>query len=298
MPSFDRLREFLLVAEIGSISGAARKLGLPRATLSRRISGLETDLGVRLILRRTTHLTLTQAGEELRRRAVRIVADADAAWGAVRRLDETPRGLLRVSVTGAFFAALYSDFLKDFPEVRIEVQSTTRHVDLLAEGVDVAMRIGEVRDPNLIARRVQTDRLIAVASPLYLAEHDMPKRAEDLSAHSCILGFAGDWAPLRQWPLLDGGKVAVNGRMAANEIELLIHACLSGLGIGLLPSALAAEHIETGDLQIVLPDKVGAEIPMSLVYADREFIDPKVRVFVDRAVESIRREMPQPYLQT
>lgn len=291
------MREFLSVVDAGSISGAAKDLGLPRATLSRRMSKLEADLGVRLILRRTTRLALTHAGEELRQRAQRIVADATAAWDAVRRLDDTPRGLLRVSVTGPHFLNLFTDFLRDFPEVRLEVQSTTRHVDLLTDGVDVAMRSGPVKDQNLIARRVHSDRLIVVASPDYLARHGTPKRAQDLAGHACVVGFAGTWTPSTKWPLWSGAHVPIVGRLSANEIDLIKEAAIKGLGLALIASAIVAKDIEAGKLKPVLRDQIGAEIPISLVYADREFVDPKIREFVDRAVVAIQAEMPKPYYE-
>ncbi len=291
------MREFLSVVDAGSISGAAKDLGLPRATLSRRMSKLEADLGVRLILRRTTRLALTHAGEELRQRAQRIVADATAAWDAVRRLDDTPRGLLRVSVTGPHFLNLFTDFLRDFPEVRLEVQSTTRHVDLLTDGVDVAMRSGPVKDQNLIARRVHSDRLIVVASPDYLARHGTPKRAQDLAGHACVVGFAGTWTPSTKWPLWSGAHVPIVGRLSANEIDLIKEAAMKGLGLALIASAIVAKDIEAGKLKPVLRDQIGAEIPISLVYADREFVDPKIREFVDRAVVAIQAEMPKPYYE-
>ncbi len=290
------MREFLEVVRAGSISEAARVLGMPRATLSRRMSGLEADLKVRLILRRTTRLALTHAGEELRQRAQRIVADTDAAWASVRRLDETPRGLLRVSVTGPHFLKLFTDFLCDFPEVRLEVLSTTRHVDLLGEGVDVAMRIGQVKDQDLIARHVHSDRLAVVASPAYLKRLGTPKIATDLASHDCIVGFAGEWTPNNRWPLWDGGQVNVRGRLSANEIDLIRQAAKDGLGLALLASAIVADDIEAGLLVPVLMQDVGAEIPISLVYADREFVDPKIREFVDRAAGIIKAEMPKPYI--
>lgn len=294
MPSVDRMREFLAVMQAGSISEAARILGLPRATLSRRMAGLEADLGIRLILRRTTKLALTHAGEELLRRAQRVVADADEAWDAVRRLDDTPRGLLRVSMSGPHFLKLFTDFLCDFPEVRLEVQSTTRHVDLLSEGVDVAMRIGPVKDQDLIARRLHTDRLIVVASPEYLERMGTPQNAVDLSKHSCIVGFAGGWTPNNAWPRWNGGSIAVKGRLSANEVGLIREAAIDGLGCALIASAIVADDIRAGRLVPVLIDQVGAELPISLVYADREFIDPKVREFVDRAVNVVERQMPKP----
>lgn len=288
------MREFLEVTRAGSISAAARSLGLPRATLSRRMSALEAELGVRLIHRRTTRLALTHAGEELRLRAQRIVVDAKAAWDAVRRLDDTPRGLLRVSVTGPHFLHLFTQFLCDFPEVRLEVQSTTRHVDLLAEGVDVAMRVGNIRDKNLIARHVHSDRLVVVGSPAYLERRGYPTGASDLASHDCIVGFAGEWTPSMAWPLWDGGQVHVSVRLSANEIGLIHEAVLDGLGLALMPSTVVADNIRAETLHLVLKDIVGAELPISLVYADREFLDPKIRVFVDRALEVMRQEMPKP----
>jgi DNA-binding transcriptional LysR family regulator len=296
MPSTDRMREFLEVVKAGSISEAARVLGLPRATLSRRMSGLEADLNVRLLHRRTTRLVLTDAGHELARRAVRIVEDADAAWVAVQRLDDIPRGLLRVSVTGPHFLELFTDFLCDFPEVQIEVQSTTRHVDLLAEGVDVAIRIGEIKDQNLIARRVHSDRTLVVATPEFLNSFGTPTHAKELAKFDCIVGFSGDWAPSRRWPLTSGGTIPVGGRLAANEIELVLSAAKRNLGLALLPSAVVAPDINAGTLIPVLVDEVGVEIPISLVYADREYIDPKIRIFVDRAAKIVTASMPKPYL--
>jgi len=295
MPSADRMREFLEIARAGSISAAARSLHLPRATLSRRLSGLETDLGVRLFHRRTTKLTLTRAGEELRLRAARVVSDTDAAWQAVRRLDDVPRGLLRVSLTGAYFNDLFISFLNDFPEVQLEILSTTRHVDLLAEGVDVAMRIGPVKDENLIARRLHSDRLIAVASPDYLQTYGSPKKLSELKNHNCLVGFAGDWTPSKEWPLWNGKSVSVSGRLAANEIGTIKASAVQGQGIALLPSATVAKELNSKSLISVLPGEIGSELPISLVYVEREFLDPKIRLFVDRAAKTISEKMPKPY---
>lgn len=291
----DRLQEFLAIADEGSISAAARTLNVPRATLSRRLSALEGNLGVRLLHRRTNRLILTDAGVELRMRAQRILADVDATWHAVRRLDDTPRGLLRVSITGPHYADLFTDFLRDFPDIRLEIQSTTRHVDLLSEGVDVAIRIGEVKDQNLIARHIHTDRLVAAASPAYLEHFRQPKVPDDLAGHNCIAGFAGEWTPARSWPLLSGQTVPIGGRLSANELALVMNAALKGIGIALIPSAVGAPHFRSNKLVPVLVETVGKAIPISLVYSDREYIDPKVRIFIDRAIKAVTSEMPKPY---
>lgn len=292
MPSPERLGEFAAVVEAGSVTAAARALGIPRATLSRRVSGLEDELGVRLLHRTSRRMVLTPAGEELNRRARRLVADTDEAWAAVRRLDDVPRGLLRVSATTAFLDELVVAYLEEFPEVQIEVRSTTRHVDLIGEGVDVALRFGEVRDPSLIVRKVVAGRRRVVAAPAYLARRGTPRQARDLADHTCLVGFGGDFTPQRRWPLVAGGGVEVGGRLAANDIGVLAASARAGLGLALLPDAAVAESVASGALVVVLDGVVEADASISLVYADREFIDPKVRVFVDRAVAMLRRRFP------
>ena len=286
------MTEFLEVVRSGSISGAARTLGLERATLSRRMSALEAELSVRLLHRRTTKLVLTDAGQELYRRARRVVAEAEETWASVRRLDGEPRGLLRVSITGPHFRDLFIKYLQDFPDVELELRSTTHHVDMLADGVDVAVRIGEINDPNLIAKKIMSDRLVVVASPAYLSETGTPMAAADLRYKECIVGFADGWTPARKWPLLNGKSVDVRGRLTVNEIELIRDAALDGIGYALLPSAFVAGDIRAGRLVIVLQDEVGKEMPVHLVYVGREYIEPKVRVFIDRAAKVIARAMP------
>ena len=283
--SADRLFEFMSVVDEGSISAAARAIGLPRATLSRRMSGLEAELGVRLLHRGTRRLVLTPAGEELYGRARRVVADTEAAWAAVRQLDDVPRGPLRVSVPDlrAATSELFIDFARDYPEVRLEVSASSRHVDLLAEGIDVAVRFGPIDDPSLIARRIWTSRTLAVAAPSYLKARGEPRVADDLAAHDCIVGFGGAATPLHKWPTRDGGTVAVHMRFASAGLGLRIDAALQGLGIALLPEDPIRHHLAEGRLRAVLTDIIGAESPANLVFVDREFVPAQVRVFIERA---------------
>ncbi|NRA86675.1 MAG: LysR family transcriptional regulator [Rhizobiales bacterium] len=286
------MTEFLAVISSGSISGAARKLNVERATLSRRMSALEAKLGVRLIHRRTTKLVLTGAGQELHRRARHVVASAEEAWASVRRLDDQPRGLLRVSIAGPHFDDLFIKYLLDFPNVELEILSTSHHIDMLADGVDVAVRIGEIDDENLIAKKISTDRLVAVASPEYLAENGMPKNIAGFKGAQCIVGFAAGWTPSKTWPLLNGKTVEIKQRMTTNEVTTMQAAALSGLGCALLPSSLVADNLENGRLLTILPDVIGKEIPIHLVYVDREYIEPKVRVFIDRAMIVVAELLP------
>lgn len=290
MPSADRLREFLSIIDEGSISSAARELDVPRATLSRRLSELESTLGVRLLHRGTRRLVLTPAGEELHRRARRVVAETEAAWASVRQLDDRPRGPLRVSIpdTRAAEAELFLAFAEDYPEVRLEVSTDTRHVDLVAEGIDVAVRFGPVQDESLVARRLWVTRSLLVAAPAYLERRGAPKSTEALSDHDCITGFAGTSTPARRWPLIEGGHVAIAPRFSAASISLRLAAVERGLGIALLPTGAMQAQLRAGSLVPVLEGIVGAETPASLVFVDREFLPPRVRLFIDRAVEFLQ----------
>ena len=290
MPSNERLSEFVAVVAEGSISAAARALGLPRSTVSRRISGLEQELGVRLLHRSTSRLVLTEAGRELNRRARRIEADATDAWNAVRRLDDTPRGLLRVSTSSGILDGLLLEYAADFPDVRLEVLDTARQVDLVGEGIDVAVRFGPVGDPNLIARRLAGVRAVVVGSPAYLEQHGVPKTPEELSEHACLVGFGGDESPLRSWPVGEG-RVAVSGPIAGSSRRLLRLGAIAGLGLTFLPWIAVRAELESGELVQVLTDSATAETAVSIVFADREYIEPKVREFVDRAVPFLERAL-------
>lgn len=297
MSTTDGFDEFVAIVEAGNISAAARALGMPRANLSRRLAALEDELGVRLLHRSTRRQVPTDAGQELYRRVRRIVDDAQAAREAVRRMDDQPRGLLRVSVPPGLgatpFAGILVDFLERWPEVRLELSSGTAHVDLIAEGFDLALRAGRVRDHNLVGRQLFQVRTVAVASPAWLSAHGVPTSLEQLRDAECIRGFDQGATPQRTWPLLDGGTVPVRGRLATNELRLVLDAALRGLGIALLPQQVVDAHLASGALVRVLPDRVGDDTALTLVYPEREFLDPKVRAFIDFVVPRLLELLPR-----
>lgn len=292
--SADRLREFVTTVQQASVSAAARALGIPRSTLSRRLSSLESHLGVRLMHRKTRSLVLTPAGEKLYTHGRRVVSDTEAAWAAVRRLDDVPRGPLRVSTPDSTtaFADLFVTYAHDYPEVQLEISINPRHIDLIAEGIDVAIRFGEVHDPSLIVRRLWTIRSLAVASPGYLKTHGTPQTPADLAFHQCIVGFDGRDSPSRSWPLRAGGTVSVPPRLATTAMSLRVAAAVRGLGIAVIPEELIRNALDADQLRIVLEDDIGTDTPCNLVFADREFMPPQVRVFIDRAVEFLSRRAP------
>lgn len=281
------LEGFVAIVEAGSVSAAARELGVPRATLSRQLSRLEEHLGVRLISRSTRRLVTTRAGQELYQRARQIVADTREAEQAIRAMDDVPRGLLRISApsspTGSV-AKLVADFLHQFPLVQVEVLAENRHVDLVGEGIDVALRGGVISDPNLIQRILLRGRHTAMASPSYLERAGTPQTLEDLQTHACLVGFAGGHRPHRRWPLRSGGTVEVNGVHASNDLDCLRLWCLAGLGIALVPEELLLDEVECGQLVPVLAGEVGQETALAVVYPDRAFLQPHVRAFIDFSV--------------
>lgn len=284
----DRLMELLAVAQEGSIAAASARLGITRSTLSRHLSTLEDDLGTKLLHRGPRSVRLTRAGELLVERARRIASDADDAWQVVRGLDASPRGPIRVSTPPSeLFQDLLIGFAVRHPDVQLVVEATSRHVDLLQEDIDVALRFGTVTDDALITRRLPSTPCSLVASGTYLAARGHPRRVAELGGHQCILGFGQTGLPGGQWPLRSGGRVTVTAHFASNGMTTSLHAALAGLGIALLPDRLTAPYRAGGDLVFVLPGVVGMDLQGQLVYLERRHLLPVVRAFIDFTVKYV-----------
>ncbi|MCP4501894.1 MAG: LysR family transcriptional regulator [Deltaproteobacteria bacterium] len=276
--------EFVSIIECGNLTAAAAALGLPRPTLSKRLARLEERLGVRLIHRTTRSLTLTKQGEVLYEKARGIVLASREAVAAIQRLDDVPRGLLRVlvppRVPEATFTGWLADFMLAYPEVRLDVVGTEMHVDLVAEGFDVALRYGEIKDDTLVSRTLVVNSEIAVATPQYLEAHGVPESAEDLADHNCLVGYGGGSVPNHRWPLLAGGSTQVTGTFMTNHTGLCLEAAKLHLGIALVVGRVK-KLVENGELVQVLPAIIGRVDRACLVYPNRRFLEPKVRAFVD-----------------
>ncbi|WP_437829871.1 LysR family transcriptional regulator [Sorangium sp. So ce1153] len=277
------LLAFSKTVEARSLSRAAAELGVPRATISRRLARLEERLGVRLLRRTTRSLALTDAGEALYRHA-RIVLDAvHQAEASVRKADDAVRGELRVSVPpmmGESFSAMLCDFARRHPEVRLHVHSSTQYVDLQRGGYDVALRASTALEPGLVARTLVRMPLLAVASPAYLEARGAPRTRRDLRSHRCLMGFARGELPQTHWPS-SGGKFQVEGALFTNDMFLLCDAALKGIGIALVPERIVRPHLESGALVHVLPGAIQADSHIAVIYAEREFMPPQVRAFID-----------------
>ncbi len=281
------LQAFTAVVEAGSFVRAAERLGTSTSTLSRQIAELERHLGARLLNRTTRKLSLTEGGQALYERAVQVLADLAEAESLASSSAATPRGTLRLTCSHAMgvqrVAPAIASFVARYPEVRFDVSVSDRIVDLVEEGVDLAIRIGQVGSDQLVARRLGTMRLLACASPAYLKARGTPRVPADLAAHAAIT-YAYSPNP-RIWRLLDRAgrahEVRVGGPLHSNSGDLAVAAAIAGLGIVFEPDFIVAPALAAGLLVRVLPDYESAPGDIWAVYPSRRHLSAKVRLFVD-----------------
>lgn len=289
---------FARVVEEGGFSKAAQTLGLSKSAVSKQVSRLEDRLGVRLLNRTTRRLSLTEAGTAFYEGCRQVVSDAEAAEAAVSHLASAPRGVLRVNAPMSFgqlhVAPALPDFMARYPELAIDLQLNDRTVDVVEEGFDMAIRIGELPDSSLIARRLAPMRRAAAAAPAYLDRHGRLAHPRDLEAHECLIYSYLAWG--REWRFDgEGGevRVPVSGRVEINNGDALLAAARRGAGIVMLPTFLVGDDLRAGRLEPVLAD--WSPTQRGAVYAvfpaSRNLL-PKVRVFVDFLAE---RFGPTPY---
>ncbi len=282
------LHTFARIADLGSISGAARSLGSPKSSVSRSLVRLEEAVGAALIERSTRHLRLTDAGLLLLRHARRILDDVGEAENAIGNLIAVPNGTLRVSAPFTYAEGLLAQrlpaFLERYPQVRVVLTVDNRMIDLLTEETDVAIRIGPLADSELIARRIATFALWACASPAYLAAHGMPRTAQDLAAHRVIAH--ADRASV--WKFKKNGVVhlaEIAPGTVVPEPAVVKTMLIRGAGIGQLPDFHAMDAIADGTLVRVLADHEVDTVDAHALYTSHRSLSAKVRVFIDALVQ-------------
>ncbi len=274
------------VVAAGSFAGAARALGLSVAAVSKQVRALEDRLGVRLLHRTTRQVRLTEAGQRFHERCQRILADLEDAEREVAERQATPRGRVRVSAPMSFgqrhIGPVVSAFLARNPDVEVDLVLDDRFVDLLAEGFDVAVRVAELRDSSLVARRLCASRRVLCAAHGYLARHGTPATPDELAGHRCI-GYAY-MASGCDWPFRtrDGRRlVRVHGPVMSNNGDVLRVLALDGCGIALLPTFLVADDLREGRLEEVLPDQLDGDPAVWVLQPTRRHVPLAVRAFVD-----------------
>ena len=291
---------FVQVVHAGSFAAAARRLGIPANTASRRIQQLEQQLGLRLMQRSTRRLTLTDAGATFYARcADQVEALAEAAQ-ELGEGSQIPSGKVRVAAPADFFNWFLMNWIAEFlaahPKVRLEFVLSDARADLIGEGIDVAIRGGKVLEPTLVARRVGTNRSTLVASPACLAERGTPESVEALSGHDCIAVPPASGRTVWRLDGPDGSvETEVAGRFYANTAQALLNAVLAGLGIALLPDVMTSPHVRAGELTEVLPGHGLDGIDVYLVYLSRRQLPRAVSAFIEFTVTKMVDEgMVQP----
>jgi DNA-binding transcriptional LysR family regulator len=286
---------FARVVRAGSFTAAALELGMPKSTVSRKVTELERRLDARLLQRTTRKLSLTDVGRTYYEYCARIVGEVEDAERAVSNLQGAPRGLLRVTAgtNAAYLGPIVTDFLKRFPEVQLELLATGRAVDLVEERFDVGIRAGTLADSSLIARSLGRVGWFFVATPGYLKKRGRPKSPEDLKRHDCLLFGAGTTnVTLRVEQAGTHVQVAVSARLLVSDMDLLYSAVTSGLGIALLPAFQCATDLRTRKLDRLLRDWNAPSTPVHVVYPSTRHLSPKVKSFVDHLAE---RMTPPPW---
>jgi len=289
LPDLNDLQFFASVVEHGGYAAAERALGIPKSRLSRRISQLESDLGVRLLQRSARKFAVTEVGQDVYRHAQSMIAEAQAAREAVDRVSAVPRGTVRVScpVTLAqrMVAPLLPDFLAAYPEVRVQLIVSNRRVDVIPEGIDIALRVRNKLDEDgeLVIRRFGDTAELLVASPGYLAKHGRPSHPSELSQHA-TLSYSEDEMQQR-WTLHgpEGAVERVDLRpvLMSSDFTVLLAAAKAGQGIALIPETVCADAVRAKELHVVFRDW---KLPWGIahaVYPSRRGVLPAVRALIE-----------------
>lgn len=286
----DRLTGLEVVSKIasaGSLSAAARALGLSQTMVTKHLAALEARLGTRLFHRTTRRLTITDAGRRYLELAERVLSDFEAAEATVSADSLAPRGLLRLNAPLAFgirqIAPRLAEFAARYPQVAVELGLNDRLVDLVEEGWDLAIRIGKLGDSSLVAKRLASCRMVVCAAPSYLAAHGTPRSADDLAAHNC-LGYTLAQAGAARWRM--GGSsaidVPVTGNLRANNGDALLAAALAGQGIIYQPSFIVGDDLRAGRLVALTLDLAPSDLlGVHAIYLPDRMPQAKVRAFID-----------------
>jgi DNA-binding transcriptional LysR family regulator len=297
MDIFTAMKVYCSVVENDSLADAARKMNVSPSVVSKHLSALEDHLGVRLLNRTTRRLSITEEGAAYYERCKQIITDVAEAEIEVSSAHTAPRGLLKITAPVTFahrhLTPHLPKFLDMFPEVEVQVQVNDRVVDLVDEGIDLAIRISQLKDSSLIARRLAPNRRYIAATPEYLERNGTPKSVDDLKDHRLITWPPGN--PLNDWHFLIDGVdriIKVKGAIAVNEGDAILTTLLAGGGLGMTQEFLAGPFVKEKKLVPLLEEIVREDNPIYAVYPSSRHLSPKVRAFVDFLVKTYG---PKPY---
>jgi DNA-binding transcriptional LysR family regulator len=288
MDSFSGLESFVRAADLLSFAEAGRALGISASAVGKNVARLEQQLGLRLFHRTTRQVRLTQEGTLFHERCRRILDELHDARAAMQAAAEAPRGRLRVSLPTIgyrFLLPVLPEFQARYPEVELDLDFNDHLVDVVEAGLDVVIRSGELADSRLVARRLGPFRFILAASPAYLAERGVPLTPADLAGHSSLRYRFLNSGKLEEWTL--PGLPAMPIALVCNNMEAMLGAAVSGLGLAYMPDFLARDALARGELQQVLAEQLTHSGQFSALWPSSRQLSPKVRAFVDFASERL-----------
>ncbi|KAA0684231.1 LysR family transcriptional regulator [Roseomonas genomospecies 6] len=290
MSRWDGIDEFVAVADCGGFSRAAERLRISSSQVSRQVARLEDRLQARLFYRTTRSVTLTEAGRSLLAHCRRLIEERDEALLAVSDLQAEPKGLLRLTCAVAygerFVVPLVNGFLERHPQLRVEIELTNRRLDLVHEGVDLAVRLGRLMDSSLVATRIAPRVMHLCAAPSYLERRGTPRTLADLAEHECLTGTADTWS------LDEGGQEWLfrpQGRWRCNSGTAVLDAALRGFGLCQLPDYYVMEHLTAGRLVSLLEAHRPPNTAVWAVYPPQRHLSPKVRLLIRHLKEGLAR---------
>lgn len=295
MDHITAMRTFVRVVQTGSFSASAREINTSQATISKRVAALEDRLGVQLLRRSSRDNSLTDAGANYYEKCVAILDEFDEAEASARSEVARAKGVLRVAVPTVlgrvFIGPLVGDFMSQHPELKLDLILTNRHVDLVAEGFDVAIRDQGSGNDTLVARKLFDNSMVLAASPAYLDRATTPESPQDLTEHNCII--YSETSSKNVWNFRHEDQdfsVRVNGNLRCNTGDVILKAALGGLGLALLPYWRIHQYVKADQLRIVIPGYTPSPFPCHVVYPQRRYLPLKVRCFIDYVAKRVARD--------
>jgi len=288
MDRFQAMQVFTRVVDANSFTLAADSLGLPRSTVTTTIQNLERNLKVRLLNRTTRRLSVTPDGAAYYERCRQLLADLEDIEASFRDVTRGPSGRLRIdtlpSIGRLILVPALCDFQSRYPDIELAIGMSDRVVDMVRDAVDCVIRVGELEDSSMVARRIGTFESITCAAPSYLERHGEPQSIDDLSEHRAVHYFSGRTGRIIEWSFMVDGKprdVQVQGSISVNDGEAYVQCGVNGFGLIQPPRYMVAPLLASGQLKEVLADWTPPPLPISVVYLHNRHLSPKVRVFVD-----------------
>ncbi|MEE3661670.1 LysR family transcriptional regulator [Brenneria sp. g21c3] len=283
MDSLSSLTVFVQVAEARSFVLAGRSLGISASAVGKSVARLEARLGVRLFHRSTRSMTLTAEGSLFLERSRRILSEIEIAEQELSQVAAVPSGKLRVSlpVVSSLLLPVLGDFMRQYPEIELDLDFSDRQVDVVEEGFEAVVRTGNLTDSRLLSRKLGDFKMLLAASPDYLARVGMPQLPADLARHTCLHYRFPNSGKLETWPLADENELQIPISMVCNNIETRVCFALQGLGIACLPDFSVQKALADGQLRTVLDDHVERSVSLHVVWPSGRYMTPKLRVFID-----------------